>query len=325
VEHRLAHLEGTEDAVLFASGMAAISQTVLAVCAPAGHLLTGVEQYGGTSEFLQKEATALGIEVEFVPSADLGTLASRVRENTRLVFLESPSNPLMHLVDFQALFAGLGEPRPLVAVDATLATPLGQDSVGAGFDLVLHSATKYLGGHDDLVAGVVLGSRDLLAPIREKRRILGATCDPQTAWLLDRGLKTLSVRWERQCANALALARRLADHPAVRRVHYPGLENHPHHAVARRQMRSTGALLSFEVEDSTDEARRVLNRLSLIARAPSLGGVETMALHPTFASHRTLTPEERRAVGIADGLIRLSVGIEDVEDLWADLEHALER
>jgi cystathionine beta-lyase/cystathionine gamma-synthase len=210
-----------------------------------------------------------------------------------------------------------------VALDATLATPLGQDAIGAGFDLILHSATKYLGGHDDLVAGVVLGSRERLAPIRARRRITGTNCDPHTAWLLGRGLLTLALRWERQCANALELARRLDAHPSVPHVHYPGLPSHPHHELALRQMPEFGAILAFEAGPDLAAARRVHDAFRLVARAPSLGGVETQVLHPATASHRALSPEERAQVGISDGLLRLSVGIEEIEDLWIDLEQAL--
>ncbi len=323
VEERLAALDRTPDSVLCASGMAALSLTALALCREGDHLLASAELYGGTVELLRTVLPAAGVEVEFVPLADLGTLGSRVRERTRLVLVESPTNPLLRLVDFEALFGGLGTPRPAVALDATFGTPLGQDAPEAGFDLVIHSATKFLGGHDDLVAGVVSGRRELLDPIRERRRILGANCDPQTAWLLERGMKTLALRWERQCANALALARRLEAHPRVARVHYPGLESHPQHDLARRQMHAFGAVLAFEVPGGGAEAERAMDRLRLIARAPSLGGVESMALHPATSSHRGLSPEERAAIGIADGLIRLSVGIEDEPDLWADMEEAL--
>jgi cystathionine beta-lyase/cystathionine gamma-synthase len=324
VEARLAALEGAEDAVLFSSGMAAIALTAMSLCRAGDHLLASAEMYGGTLELLRTVLPACGIDVELVPLEELGALRSRLRGTTRLVLVESPTNPLLRVVDFAALFAGLGTPRPVVALDATFMTPLGQDAWSAGFDLVLHSATKYLGGHDDLTAGVVTGRRELLAPIRDKRRVLGAMCDPQTAWLLERGMKTLAVRWDRQCANALALAQRLEAHPAVERVHYPGLASHPHHERAKRQMNSFGAVLAFDVAGGFDAARHVFDRLQLIARAPSLGGVESMALHPATSSHRGLSVEERRAAGIGDGLLRLSVGVEDEADLWDDLRQALE-
>ncbi len=334
VEARLAALEGAEGALLLSSGMAAIALTVLAYCHRGDHLLASAELYGGTSELLTTVFPEAGIEVETVPLPGLSRIGDRVRPETRLILVESPTNPLLRLVDFEAFFASLagapaapdpnrpGRTRPLTVLDGTFGTPLGQRGLEAGFDLVVHSATKFLGGHDDLVAGLVAGPGDLLAPVETRRRVVGANCDPQTAWLLERGLKTLALRWERQCANALDLAGRLEAHAAVKRVHYPGLPSHPQHELARRQMTSYGAVLAFEVAGA-GAAGRVFDALELIARAPSLGGVESMALHPTTSSHRTLTAGERRAVGIEDGLLRVSVGIEDVEDLWRDLERAL--
>jgi cystathionine beta-lyase/cystathionine gamma-synthase len=332
VEARLASLEGAEASAVTSSGMAAISLTFWTLCRQGDHVIASSEQYGGTNELLKRIAPAAGVDVSFVPLDALGDLASHVRERTRWVLVESPTNPFMHVVDFEALFRGLGRhgpaggtgaARPVVAIDGTLGTPIGQDALGAGFDLVLHSATKYLGGHDDLTAGVVSGRKALVDAVRDQRRIQGANVDAQTAWLLERGVRTLAVRWERQCANALELARRLEGHAAVERVHYPGLPSHPQHAVARRQMRTFGAVLAFEMRGGLDAARRAFDLLEMVARAPSLGGVESMILHPATSSHRTLTPEERSALGITDGLLRLSVGIEGVEDLWRDLEQAM--
>lgn len=325
-ESRLAALERAETAVLCSSGMAAVALTLSAYCRTGDHVLASLEQYGGVAELIRKVGSDWGLTVDFLPLEALGDLGSRMRDTTRLVLAESPTNPLVRLVDFRALMAGLERAphRPLLVLDATLATPLGQDSLGAGFDLVLHSATKYLGGHDDLTAGVILGSRERTEPVRERRRMLGANCDPETAWLLDRGMKTLAIRWERQCANALELARRLESHPKVVRVHHPGLASHPHHELARRQMRSFGAMLAFEVEGGLEIARRTYDRLQLIARAPSLGGVESMMLHPATSSHRSLSEEARREIGITDGLLRLSTGIEDMDDLWRDLARALD-
>lgn len=325
VEQRVAALGGAEAAVLCSSGMAAIGLILLAHCRSGDHVIASAELYGGTAELLTTVAPAAGIEVEFASLDELERLEHRLRTNTRLVFLESPTNPLAHVVNFEALFAGMGnpDPRPLVVLDATLATPLGHGSATERFDLVIHSGTKYMGGHDDLIAGVVMGKKSLVEPIGERRRILGANCDPQTAWLLDRGLKTMALRWERQCANALFVAGKLESHPAVERVYYPGLPSHPHHERAKKQMTAFGALLAFELRGGLETARRTFDGLRLIARAPSLGGVESMVLHPTTSSHRTLSSQEREAVGIRDGLIRMSAGIEDGEDLWSDLEQAI--
>jgi cystathionine beta-lyase/cystathionine gamma-synthase len=323
VEARLAALQGTEGAVLCSSGMAALTLVILSVCRSGDHLLASPEHYGGVSELLNGIASELGIEVEYVALDELGALGPRVRGTTRLVLVESPTNPLLRLVDLRALVSGLGPSRPPVAVDATLATPLDPSPVAAGCDFIVHSATKYLGGHDDLTAGVVLGSEALLAPVRERRRVMGSLCEPQTAWLLDRGMKTLGVRWERQCASAAQLAERLTEHPAVARVHYPGLPTHPQHALARGQGTRFGALLAFEVKGGLEAAVRVYDRLELIARAPTFGGVESGVLHPATSSHRGLNAEAREALGIRDSLLRFSVGVEDVEDLWSDLLHAL--
>lgn len=325
VERRLAAVQGAESAALCASGMAAISLAVLAHCRAGDHILASHALYGGTTEFLKTIAPSAGLEVTFAALEAFADPSSLLRPATKLVFLESPSNPLMRLADFGAMFAGLpgGDARPLTVLDATLATPLGQDAMGAGFDLVVHSGTKYIGGHDDLTAGIVLGRNEVVEPVRERRRILGANCDPQTAWLLERGLRTLAVRWERQCANALFLAGKLEGHPRVDRVFHLGLPSHTHHELARRQMTSFGAVLAFEVVGGLEGARTVFDGLRLVARAPSLGGVDTMVLHPATASHRGLSAEELEAAGITDGLLRVSAGIEDPEDLWGDLEQAL--
>lgn len=323
VEGRLAAVEGAESAALLSSGMAAIAFTLLTFCRAGDHLLCTADLYGGTSEFLRRVMPGLGIEVEPVDVDAAGAIAGRVRPATRMILVESPTNPLLKVVDFETLFGSLGAERPLTILDATFATPLGQRAFDAGFDLVVHSATKYIGGHDDLLAGVVSGREELVGAVAETRRMMGAVCDPQTAWLVDRGLKTLALRWERQCSNAGELARRLETHPTVRRVHYPGLPSHPYHAVAARQMRWFGAVLAFDVDGGAAAAGRVHDRLRLILRAPSLGGVESMTLHPATSSHRTLDREERERLGITDGLLRLSVGIEDVEDLWEDLDRAL--
>jgi len=328
VEERIASLEGAEACILTASGMSVVSSLVAAACKPGDHVIASKEQYGGTTELLKITAVSSGVEVEFLPLEAFSKVGTRVRDTTRLIVLESPSNPLMRVADFKALFRSLGSApdseRPLVVLDGTLATPLGQSALKAGFDLVFHSATKYLGGHDDLTAGAVSGKKEWIDRLREKRRVMGAMCDPFCAWLLGRGLKTLAVRWERQCGNAAVLAERLEGHPRVERVFHLSRPSHPHHALAREQMRSFGALLAFEVAGGIDAARRAYDRFKLIARAPSLGGVESMSLHPATSSHRQLSLAEREAVGIRDGLLRLSVGIENFEDLWRDLSHALE-
>jgi cystathionine beta-lyase/cystathionine gamma-synthase len=306
------------------SGMSAIAITAMTYCKQGDHLLASAELYGGTLELLNDVLPGTGVEVEWVPLEAASSLGSRVRPNTRLVLVESPTNPLLRLIDFEALFASFTDHRPVVALDATFATPLGHRALAAGFDLVIHSATKFMGGHDDLLAGVVSGSRELVEPIRDLRRIVGTMSDPHTAWLLDRSLKTLAVRWERQCDNAQALAQRLEAHPSVTRVHYPGLASHPQHQVAVRQMERFGSMLAFEIAGGYAGAERVFNGLRIVRRATTLGGVESNVVHPATSSHRMVPPEERDRLGIGDGVLRFSTGIEDLEDLWGDLFQALE-
>lgn len=323
VEARIAAVAGSERALLFSSGMAAIALAAMTYCRDGGHLLASTDLYGGTATLLRAILPGLGIRVEQIPVDAFGDAGRYVRPDTRMILVESPTNPLLRLIDFDALFASLPAPRPVVMLDATFATPIGHRAGVERFDLVLHSATKYLGGHDDLLAGAITGSAARLAPIYETRKFVGATCDPNTAWLIERGLKTMALRYERQCANALELARRLEAHPRVERVHYPGLPSHPHHELARRQMTAFGGVLAFEVRGGQAAAVRAFDALRLVLRAPSLGGVESAVLHPATSSHRGLSAKEREAIGIGDGLLRLSVGIETVDDLWRDLTQAL--
>lgn len=329
VEARLAAVQGAEAALLCASGMAALAVTVLAHCRHGDELIVTNELYGGTVGLLRTLAERVGFTVTWLTVDEAAGAADRVTGHTRLILVESPSNPLGHVVDAPALLRGLDDRessmgnRPVTAIDATLSTPLGADPVAAGFDLVIHSATKYLGGHDDVTAGVVLGSLDRVAALEAVRRMLGANADAQSAWLVERGLKTLALRWERQCANAAYVAGRLETHPAVARVWYPGLASHPHHARAREQLRDFGAVVTFELEGGADAARTVHDAVRLVRRAPTLGGVDTMILHPVTASHRGMTEAERTAVGITPGMLRLSLGIEDPADIWDDFEQAL--
>jgi cystathionine beta-lyase/cystathionine gamma-synthase len=322
-ERHLAALDGAETAALFSSGMAAIALTVLALCGENGHAVVCSELYGGTVGLFRELERSHGLAVTWVGAADLHRAGAFQRDTTRVVFLESPTNPLLRVIEFDRMFASLRSPRPVAILDGTFATPLGQRGLEHGFDLIVHSATKYLGGHDDLTAGVLSGRAEPVEAVRSYRRVFGATAEPQTAWLLRRGLKTLAVRWERQCDNAQIVAERLVHHPAVHRVYYPGLAGDPGHGPAQTQMRSFGAVVAFEVAGEEAGAERVYDALRLVQRAPSLGGVESMILHPATSSHRSLSSEERAGIGITGGLLRLSLGIEDVEDIWADLEGAL--
>ncbi|MBW3552094.1 MAG: aminotransferase class I/II-fold pyridoxal phosphate-dependent enzyme [Gemmatimonadetes bacterium] len=318
---RLAALEGTDAALAVGSGMAAISLTILSFAGAGDHIVAADSLYGGTRTLLTRELPRLGIETTFVDPA--GRWRDALRPNTRLLYMEVPVNPTLRVPDPRPV-AALARERGLpLVVDATFATPINWRPVEDGVDVVIHSATKYMGGHSDLIAGVIAGPEAVVDQARERLKAFGPSLDPHALWLLERGLKTLALRVERQNATSLALARWLADHPAVAAVHHPGLASHPDHAVAAAIFRGFGGMLSFVVRGGDEAARAVLGRFALIAVAPSLGGVESLASMPRYTSHVALTPEQRAAGGIDDGFIRLSIGIEDLPDLREDLERAL--
>lgn len=321
VADRVAALEGAEAALLTGSGMAAISLAVLTFAGSGDHVVAADSLYGGTLTLFRDELPRLGIQTTFVDPR--GGWADAVRPETRLLYMELPVNPTLRVPDPRPV-ATLARERgiPLV-LDATFATPVNFRPLEHGADLVMHSGTKYLGGHSDLVAGVLAGRAPVIETARERLKSWGPSLDPHAIWLLDRGIKTLAVRVERQNATALALARWLEDHPAVAAVHYPGLPSHPDHETARTLMDGFGGMLAFVVRGGDDAARRVMERLELVSVAPSLGSVESLASMPRYTSHAALSPEARRAAGIDDGFIRLSVGIEDAADLQADLDAAL--
>jgi cystathionine beta-lyase/cystathionine gamma-synthase len=318
---KLAALEGAEAGLVAGSGMAAISLAVLTFAGAGDHIVAADSLYGGTLRLLTGELPRLGIETTFVDPA--GDWAAALRPETRLLYMEVPVNPTLRVPDIRPV-AALARQRgvPLV-VDATFATPVNFRVLEWGADVVIHSGTKYLGGHSDLVAGVVCGRRSVVETARERLQSFGPSLDPHAVWLLDRGLKTLAIRVERQNRTALALARWLRTHTAVAAVHHPGLEDHPDHAIAAELFDGFGGMLSFVVRGGDDAARAVMDRFRLIAVAPSLGGVESLASMPRYTSHASLTAEARRAAGIDDGFIRLSVGVEDEPDLRADLVEAL--
>lgn len=318
---KLAALEGSDAAIVLGSGMAAISLTLLAFAGSGDHVLASRQLYGGTLELLTTELPRLGIGVDFVDMD--GRWSEALRPNTRLLYTEIPVNPTLRVPDLRPLGAiGREHGIPLI-VDATFATPINCRPLEHGVDVVIHSGTKYLGGHTDLVAGVVAGPEAVIDEVALKRKRFGPAADAHMLWLLERGIKTLAIRVERQNRTALALARWLADHTAVDAVHYPGLEGHPDHQVARELMDGFGGMLSFVVKGGDGAALDVMRRFELIAVAPSLGGVESLASMPRYTSHAGLDADERRRLGIDDGFIRLSVGIEDEADLRADLEAAL--
>ena len=323
VEKKLAALEGAEDAALFGSGMAAISTAFLAHLKAGDHIVATEDLYGGTSRLFRDVLEPIGVTATLVKTEPEPALEQAIREETRWLYIESPTNPLVKIVDL-AFVADLAKRRGLMAViDGTFASPILQRPLALGFDLVLHSATKYLNGHADVTAGFAAGSAEMLEPIRARRVRTGPILDPFAAFLVNRGMKTLALRIERQSQNALALSQALAEHPAVERVHYPGLSSHAGHEAARRQMKAFGAMLAFDLKGGLEAARTFLARLKLIALATSLGSVETTADLPWLTSHRHVAPEKKRALGIQDGTIRLSVGAEAFEDLRDEIAHAL--
>ncbi len=321
----LAELEGAERGLVTASGMAAISTGLLGVLSSGDHLLAQEALYGGTRDLLVDALPAFGVDVDLVDGGDPASWEAAVRPETRALYLETISNPLLRVPALDAAPAFCREHGLVSVVDNTFATPVNYRAGEAGFDLVVHSATKYLNGHSDLAAGVVAGRPDLMEAARRRLLQLGGTLDPHACFLLRRGLKTLALRVERQNATSLRLAGALAGHPAVERVHHPGLERHPDHARADRLLEGFGGMLAFEPTGGVEVARRVLEEAEIPATAPSLGGVESLVTRPAATSHASMPREEREAAGITEGLIRMSVGVEPADRLEADLTEALAR
>lgn len=327
VEEKLCALERAEDCLVSASGMCAATTLLLALVPAGGHIVTTTDCYRRTRQFIQSLLPKMGISATVIDPSDLAELERALASQpVSLFFSESPTNPYLRCVDVAAAAELCHARGALVVIDSTLATPINQQPLLHGADLVLHSATKYLGGHNDLLAGAVAGRADLVAAVRAMHNVLGGTLDPHAAYLLLRGLKTLDLRVQRADASALELARRLEEHPKVQRVHYPGLDSHPDAAVARRQMAGGyGGLVSFEVRGDLWTAARVVDAVRLPYIAPSLGGVESLIEQPTVVSYWDHTPQQRADLGISDQLIRFSVGVENFEDLWQDLAQALEQ
>jgi cystathionine beta-lyase/cystathionine gamma-synthase len=322
-EKTVAALEGVEAALTFASGMGAITTTLMALLKAGDHIVAQRDIYGGVTKFLSQWLPRMGVETTFVDTTDYEQHARAIRPNTRLLYLESPTNPTLRVVDFKKVAALAKQHKLLSMIDSTFGTPINQQPAKSGIDLVMHSGTKYLGGHADLTCGVVAGRHELMERIWDTRTTLGNCMDPHASWVLVRGLKTLAVRVARQNENAQRVAEFLAQQTKVRRVHYPFLKSHPQHALAREQMSGGGGMVSFEVEGTAEDARRVTEAMRLFTLAPSLGGVESLVSIPVLTSHLTVPPEEREKVGITEQMIRLSVGIENADDLITDWEHAL--
>ena len=322
-ESAIAELEGTDAALLFASGMCAVTTTVLGLLKSGDHIVAQRDIYGGVTKFFTQWLPKLGIEVTLVDTNDYEQHMRAIRATTKMLYLESPTNPVARVIDLKKV-AGIAKQHNLISmIDSTFATPINQRPAEYGIDLVMHSGTKYFGGHSDLIAGIVAGRQDLIDQIHETRTTLGGSMDPHAAWLLLRGIKTLAVRVQRQNENALKIAQFLAQHPKVRRVFYPFLEGNPQRALAMEQMSGGGGVLSFEVDGTGDDARRLAESLRLFTLAASLGGVDSLVTIPVLTSHAMISAEERRKMGVTEQMIRLSVGIESADDLIADLDRGL--
>jgi cystathionine gamma-synthase len=323
-EETLAALEGVEGARTFASGMGAITSTILALLKTGDHIVAQRDIYGGVTKFFSEWLPKMGIETTFVDTTDYEQHARAIRPNTRLLYLESPTNPALRVVDMKKA-AALAKQHGLISmIDSTFGTPINQHPAEYGIDLVMHSGTKYLSGHADLTCGVVCGRRELMKQLWETRTTLGNCMDPHAAWLLIRGMKTLAVRVSRQNENAQRVAEFLERHAKVRRVHYPFLKSHPQYAIANQQMTGGGGMVTFEVEGTGEDARRVSEAMTLFTLATSLGGVESLVSIPVLTSHAMISAEQRKKMGVTEQMVRLSVGIESADDLIADLEQALE-
>lgn len=322
-EKVVADLEGAERGIAFSSGMAAISTTLFALLRPGDHVVASPSLYAATTEILNRELRQFGVESTFVDPTDPNNFHSAVRPNTKLIYLESPDNPRLLLTDMAAVAQFARSKGILTVADNTFASPYNQRPLEWGVDIVLHSATKYLSGHSDVVAGIVVTRNELAQRIWRMQKLLGGCLDPHAAWLLLRGAKTLAIRVERSNENAMTVARALEEHPQVASVVYPGLPSHPQHELARKQMHGYGGMVSFEVRGGRDAGIRFVQKTKLAVLGVSLGGVETLIEHPASMTHAPLTDEELQKTGISPGLIRLSVGIEDAGDLIADLNQAL--
>ncbi|MBZ5656647.1 MAG: aminotransferase class I/II-fold pyridoxal phosphate-dependent enzyme [Acidobacteriia bacterium] len=322
-ESAIAQLESTDAALLFSSGMAAITTSLLALVRAGDHIVAQRDIYGGVTKFLSEWLPKLGVETTFVDTNNIEQHERAIRPNTKIVHIESPTNPTVRVVDLEKIAALARKHKLISTIDSTFATPINCRPAEWGIDLVLHSGTKYFGGHSDLICGIAAGRQDLIDQIHHVRTTLGCSMDPHAAFLLLRGIKTLAVRVQRQNESALKVAEFLSRHPKVTRVHYPMLKDHPEYALAKKQLAGAGGVVSFEVDGSGEDACRVAEALNLFTLAPSLGGVDSLVSIPVLTSHAMIDPELRRKMGVTEQMIRLSVGVENVDDLIADLEKGL--
>ncbi len=325
LERRVAALEGAEAGIATASGMAAISTALLANLKAGDHVVAAKAIYPSTYAVLQQDFSSYGVETTFVDATDIENVADAIRPNTRVVYLETPGNPLLALCDLQEIARIAREAGAVSICDNTFATPINQNPIQLGIDIVLHSATKYLCGHGDAVGGLILGRKEFIERTRTHTlRYFGGIMPPFNAYLITRGTMTLPLRVKQHNANALAVARFLEKHPAVASVSYPGLESHPQHLIAKKQMRGFGGMVSFELKGGLEAGARMMDKVRLCALATSLGDARTLISHPATTSHVVVSRKERLKQGVSDGLVRLSVGIEDEQDIIADLAQAME-
>ncbi|HBG28880.1 MAG: cystathionine gamma-synthase [Planctomycetes bacterium GWF2_41_51] len=322
-EGKLAALENAEEAVLFSTGMSAITTTLFALLKSGDHIIITDDAYKRTLDFSLRCLERFNIGCSVVKMGDYEAIKNAIKPNTKIFFSESPTNPYLNIMDLDKLIGIFKGKGILVISDSTFATPYNQKPLEYGVDLVIHSATKYLGGHNDLLSGVVLGRKELTGGIRDYLKITGGCIDPHSSYFLIRGLKTFELRMQRHNENGQKIAEFLESHPQVRRVYYPGLESHTHHQIAKKQMKGFGGVVTFEVKDDVAYALEFLSKLKIICIGPSLGGVESLVTHPATISYYGISREERLALGIKDGLIRLAVGIENAEDIIEDLNQAL--
>jgi cystathionine beta-lyase/cystathionine gamma-synthase len=325
VQKRLALLEGAEAALVLSSGMGATACAMLALLRPGDHLISSSWIYGGTRKLFTEDLIGMGIEVSFVNPLEPRAWRKGLKKNTRVIFLESPVNPTCRVLELSSLQSLAHAEGIALVVDSTFASPVNFRPIEHGVDVVIHSATKYLNGHHDILAGVVCGNEPLIDEVRRKMMVWGQAPDPFACWLLERGLKTLDVRVKRQNENAMRIAEWCTTRPEIAKVHYPGLPNHPDHEIAKTILDGFGGMMAIELKGGGPAAIKFVRKLQVFTYAASLGGVDSLVIEPRFSSHEHLTPEERQKMGIPDGFLRVSIGIEDAEDLIADIEQALQQ
>ncbi len=320
---KMALLESAEAGLVFASGMAAVFATVLTCCKSGDDFISDKVIYGGSFGLFQDILPKIGITTTFIDTTDYAQIESSIKPNTKMIFVESPANPTLKINDIARIAEIAHKRKIMLCVDNTFATPYLQRPIELGADIVLHSATKYLGGHGDLIGGIVVGKKDFIKTMAEIAKDVGGCISPFNAWLILRGLKTLAVRMEKHSSNALALAKYLKTHPRVAKVYYPGIEDHPGYQIAKKQMRLFGGMLGFDLKGGKEAGKRMMNSIKLCTLAVSLGDTDTLVEHPASMTHSTYTEEELLKAGINPGFVRVSVGIEHIDDLIADLDQAL--